>query len=962
MKFKRLLFFLLISMASNGHGQQYEAHRINYGVNEGLPSSECYEIIQDQKGYIWFGTDRGVVRYNGYEFKTFTTKEGLNSNVVFYLSEGPDGKIWFYDSENQLSYFFKDTIIQFKHNDILKKTIPKQCISIGISVDKDDNVFFSLGRSDNNKTIQRIDRNGKLSFYDSKSYDLIFIKPNINVSAAYFGYNTAPGLKKVNLLNGNKCIVEGFELKQEITEVVSSKSRFKFYEDQVYFSFYDQLFVINTKNEIEKIGEFKKGIIEIEADREGNVYIGLYNEGMFVLPKGDFNKRYKLISDCSVSGFCMDLNGGMWLSTQDRGIYHIPHKSITQHVLTRNTLVNNISGLQNNIFYSNYEGELFKLDNNEKMILPLNNTSYLRSFIPIDSTKFLTSLISTYKYIYDDEQGVLKLSKGAGLDWLVTDTLVYGISYGKLSLYDRNRLNLIDSTILSNIKLECLTSSFKKNELFFGTSEGLYSYDFKQFQKEFTNYPIYNSRISDMIMNKDVLYAATRGEGLIIHDKNKVPYSLSKKDGLISNELHKLALYRNRLYVLSKEGLSILENDSDELKIVNYSNKNGLLSNEVNDVFERNDTLWIATNKGITKFHLNMLSKNESEYPIYLKSFRVNNIERNKNQDFILDYSENDLEFSFEVVSFNSNGNIKYRYKLDGIDDIWKETVSRELRYPNLPPGSYKLMISYQKPDLTWSSPTTLFKIKIKVPFWEKLSFIILFLTLILLVIYLIILRLIYKAKSKVGIQKKMLDLERRALQAQMNPHFIFNALTSIQSLIAQNKNEHAEEFLVTFSRLVRTALNQSSQTYISVSDEVDMLNNYLKIESLRFESVFEWGIELSKNLNIDELCIPPMMIQPFVENAIEHGIRPLGKKGHISIKISEIKDGFLEIKIDDDGVGREISKKKEIIGRESKGINLVKDRLLLLNNTSKVQIFDKKDKNMANGTLVVLHVPFQRD
>ena len=99
----RFVFSVFCLLSSFGFCQKYEAHRINYGVNEGLPSSECYEIIQDQKGYIWFGTDRGVVRYNGYEFKTFTTKEGLNSNVVFYLSEGPDGKIWFYDSENQLS-------------------------------------------------------------------------------------------------------------------------------------------------------------------------------------------------------------------------------------------------------------------------------------------------------------------------------------------------------------------------------------------------------------------------------------------------------------------------------------------------------------------------------------------------------------------------------------------------------------------------------------------------------------------------------------------------------------------------------------------------------------------------------------------------------------------------------------------------------------------------------------------
>lgn len=953
----RFVFCVFCFLSSFGFCQKYEAHRINYGVNEGLPSSECYEIIQDQKGYIWFGTDRGVVRYNGYEFKTFTTKEGLNNNVVFYLTEGPDGKIWFYDIEKQLSYFYKDSIYQFKHNEILKRVIPKQSISVGISVDNDENIYFSLGESRKEKIIHKIDQDGNVIYYDSEPYDLIFRKLDESVMAAYFGYNMTPGAKSVKYINEEESLVKKFDFKNLFFTAIR---RFSPYKDKVYFSIFNQLFVID--DEIKKICEFDKGIIEIEVDRKENVYVGLYDEGMVVLPKGNPKNLYSLVSDCSVSGFCMDLNGGIWLSTQDQGIYYIPHKTISQHILTKNTLVNNISGIQNNIFYSNYAGELYKLDNGKSLNLPLNKTSYLRNIVPIDSTRFLTSLISRYKYVYDAKEEELKLSFGAGSDWVVTDTLIYGVSYGKLSWYDRNRLIAIDSTILSNLKLECMTRSFTKNELFFGTADGLYSYDFKEFQKEFRNDPIYNSRISDMIMNKDVLYAATRGEGLIIHFKNKAPYSLSKEDGLISNELHKLALFGNRLYVLSKEGLSILEDIEKGLKIVNYSNKNGLLSNEVNDVFERNDTLWIATNKGITNFHLNKNSENELEYPIYLKSFRINSIERNKNTALVLDYNENDLEFFFEVVSFNSNGNIKYRYRLDGIDDIWKETVSRELRYPNLPPGSYKFIISYQKPDLTWSSPTTLFKFKINVPFWEKLSFIIPFITLILLIIYALIQRFINKAKGKIDIQKKILDLERRALQAQMSPHFIFNALTSIQSLIAQNKNDHAEEFLVTFSRMVRASLNQSSQAFISLQEEIELLNNYMKIEALRFEEVFHSNIQLSSEIVLSDISIPPMIIQPFVENAIEHGIRPLGKKGHLSIEISEIEEGFLEIKIDDDGVGRKKSEKQQIKGRESKGISLVRDRLALLNKASKVQVIDKQDNNVSCGTLVVVHVPYQRD
>jgi len=946
------------------YGQQYEAYKINYGVNDGLPSSECYEIIQDSKGYIWFGTDRGVVKYNGYEFQTFTTKEGLNNNVVFYLAEGPDGKIWFYDIENQLSYYYKDSIYQFKHNRILKEKIPKQAKPIGIKVDQNEKIYFSIGLSENDNTIRSIEQNGKITYYDSESYNLIIEKPNQRITTAYFGFNKKKkgsnqnlSVRYVQYSNENKSVIKKFSFQEQF---YVSINRYKSFHDKVYFSYFNQLFVIDYHNEIKKICEFDKGIIEIDVDQHENVYIGLYDEGMMVLPKGNPEEVYALVSDCSVSGFYMDINGGMWLSTQDKGIYFIPHKSFSQHIPTKDVLVNNISGIGNDIIYSNYAGELYHLNTRKKLPLALKNTTYIRNIVPLDTSRFMTSLISTFKYVYDNISSKPVLTHGAGIDWLVTDSLIYGLSYGVLSSYDKYKLRAIDSVELSNLKLECLTGGFSDKELFIGTVEGLYSYDFTEFKKKYPSHFIYNARISDMIMNKGVLYSATRGEGLIIHAKGKAPYTLSKKNGLISNELHKIALFGNRLYVLSKEGLSILEYKLGELKIANYASNNGLLSNEVNDVYERNDTVWVATNKGITKFHISESYQSELDCPIYLRSLKIKNIERDKNQILALKYNENDLEFTFEAVSFNNHGNIKYRYKLVGIDDKWKETVSRELRYPNLPPGSYKFIISYQKPDLTWSSPTTLFNMKIKVPIWEQTWFIICVIVSGILFVFIIVSRFVYKANRKIQVQKTILDLERKALQAQMNPHFIFNALTSIQSLIAQKKNENAEEFLVTFSRLVRASLNHSSQTFISLEEELKLLKDYLKIEGLRFEQVFKWNIELSNPLSEEDIFIPPMLIQPFIENAIEHGIRPLGRPGELSIFISFLNNELLEVKIEDDGVGRSRAKEKQIKGRKSKGIRLVKDRLHILNKNADVLITDKDDKLEDCGTVVIIRVPYQ--
>jgi LytS/YehU family sensor histidine kinase len=221
----------------------------------------------------------------------------------------------------------------------------------------------------------------------------------------------------------------------------------------------------------------------------------------------------------------------------------------------------------------------------------------------------------------------------------------------------------------------------------------------------------------------------------------------------------------------------------------------------------------------------------------------------------------------------------------------------------------------------------------------------------------------IKKVKKETEIKQTIMDLERRAVQAQMNPHFIFNALTSIQSLIVQNKNDKAQQFLVTFSRLVRTALNHSSLTYVPLSQELELIKNYLKIENLRFTDLFEYEIIIEDSIRQDEIEIPPMVIQPFLENAIEHGLLKKETQGFLSLHIKQVNEFILECIIEDNGIGRMksgiVPKRK---GRESKGINLVKDRLLIINKNSKVEIIDLMDNGESLGTRVKLHIPYKRN
>lgn len=954
---KHLFALYMFFIASYVFSQQYETYNINYGVDQGLPSSECYQIIQDKKGYIWFGTDRGVVKYNGYEFVTYTTKEGLNNNVVFYIAQGPDNKIWFYDIENKLSYYENDSIYKFKFNKTLEKEIPKSCKPISINVDEQGTIYFNLFEfNPTSPPFKSITKDGIVKHYDHYEAELIFEKDKTIISS-HFGFTkTKHKIKssKVYYHNGNKDYINNIEFE---IGFYNSIPRCFLLNNNIYFSIYNHLYVLTENGEITKLHEFNKGIIEIKGDENGNLYIGLYDKGLWVFPKSDFKNAQQIISNCSVSAILIDKKKGIWLSTQEKGLLYLPYKSFSQHISTKNIFINNIEGFGDKIVYSDYSGNIFDLNKENKLKLGLPYPSYIKKLKFINEKILLASLISSHFYIYRDINQKPTLSNAAFNDILISDSSIYMVHKDILTEYSSDNYKLIKSSKFKDTSLNCISKGFD-NEILIGTNQGMLVYSKNKLSNHFIKFKQYNARISDIKLYKDILISSTRGDGLVIHKKNTKPYSITEKNKLISNEIHNLYIKDDRIYALSKKGFSLIKINNKKLSIKNYTNKNGLISNEVNDLYENNNNLWVATNKGINKLDLLDNYQNIGPIPIYLTSFNYS--EKLINKKAILNYNENKIEFSYEAISFINEGDIKYRYKLEGMDQNWIITKSRKLRYPNLPSGNFKFIISFQNSDNSWSTPVTLFEIEIKKPFWEKLWFIVILILSAISIIIIVIREYIKKINKKLNIKRTIIELERSALQAQMNPHFIFNSLTSIQSLITQKKNQSAEDFLIKFSRLVRKSLNQSSKKDISIKEEIEMINHYLEIESLRFDYDFKWLINIDKEISIEDVLIPPMIFQPFLENALEHGINQNTTEGLVKIEIKIINDQLLECKIIDNGIGIEKSKDIRFKKTESKGIKLVNDRLKIIDKHSKVIIEDLNKTSNESGTMVLIHLPYQ--
>jgi sensor histidine kinase YesM len=330
--------------------------------------------------------------------------------------------------------------------------------------------------------------------------------------------------------------------------------------------------------------------------------------------------------------------------------------------------------------------------------------------------------------------------------------------------------------------------------------------------------------------------------------------------------------------------------------------------------------------------------------------------------NYILGSEEDEIHIKYVCVDHKQGGRIKYRYRMTGVDDFWNTTMDRELTYRSIPYGKHKLYMSYQMSDGNWSTQIPVLHINRYPPFYMQIWFYFSLAGLITLSIYLLQRRSHQKKLRKKDMQLMIAELERQAYQSQMNPHFIFNAMNTIQSFISQAENRKAEMYLSKFSRLVRAALNHSELKFVSLEEEMEIISMYLEIEMMRFPEKFRYVIKTDDRLDPMEVKIPPMIIQPFVENSIVHGLLKKETAGFLKIKLDYFDHRFVMVTIEDNGVGRKKASAYKLSKYESKGIKITQARLLLLDAESKIEIIDLEEKGTARGTRVNLKIPIKND
>lgn len=409
----------------------------------------------------------------------------------------------------------------------------------------------------------------------------------------------------------------------------------------------------------------------------------------------------------------------------------------------------------------------------------------------------------------------------------------------------------------------------------------------------------------------------------------------------------------------TSEGLYFYDKNAD--KAFRFSHADGFPDNDFTHGFCQlpGNELALGIRNGILLANQAKILQPEFRNKLSLTAIRVNGRLREAPKGIIrLENNATDLYLYFSALTFSEDEKIRYRYRFED-DTTWNNIGnSPELHFSRLEHGSYNIIIQAGDNLSHWQGKTLKVALEVPPPFYKTFWFISLLGALTGLIVFGVTRYLFRQHQMKEQMRQQLRDARLAVLRNQMNPHFLFNTLNSINSYIIRHKTEDASNYLTMFSKLVRNILANSQQAKISLSKELETLKLYLELEGMRLNHVFDYSIRLEKMPDPEQVLIPPLILQPFVENAIWHGLRNKEKDGNIEIHIQNTAEQQLQIVIRDNGIGREAAERRQKSRRSHKsfGIAITRNHLHILNEKNEIRITDLyDDAGEATGTEVTI-------
>ncbi|HJT75311.1 MAG TPA: histidine kinase, partial [Chitinophaga sp.] len=893
-------------------------------VKDGLPGAVVYQALQDKNGFIWFATNQGVSRFDGRTFTNYFREDGLPDNEIIKLYLDRHNNIWFISLLGIPSVYHNGAITRFDHctgvTSICEDRLTDSIVLIAEQNrgNKGFRGYYSAGNTPGkwqftshfkpddwqllqNWPILRSSSTQKISFYFS-IYDAL----NYSISVK------DKGTEKQYLFKRYGYYHLPFSTNAFSTLTADKKGIVFHTPDSIYYCNAEKIYPVISLHRLGLMPFRNDDLNSLYCENDSTLWVCTRNLGLlcirnFLTPRFTVHSYF---TSSSCTAIIKDEENGYWVTTHGEGVFHLPDMSF--HTLSdmtaKNALCIRASG-NNTITAGFADGNIIRVNTANMSSRQLPNRTVRNNRIleiwPLANGGLLAG----------SDRSLQLLDQGMAKDLITTDvkaiyvqrdsTILLGTSRGMI----QTKLNGGAKRVLLFNRITCLTGF--DGQYYWGTMHGVYTRSNGVVHYLGRKYPALAGIIHHLDIAPDTALWISTQQGVAIL-KDSVLTFIKKEQGLPSNTCKHVSFDKNTAWVSTNKGITRIDyhwrKGGLAYTLSNITEDDGLATDEVNQTLPMGNYVWAATARGISYFPKSYVSHSTVRPLINISRIAAGNETLPVTDTIVLGPKKNKLQIELSGISYRSGKQIHYEYRLKELDNNWNNITNNTIEFPALPFGRFTFEVRAvdrwrEKSD----SPKSIIIIN-DPPFWKTNGFLLcvylLSFILTALGFYEVYRRVMRKREDEYYLKKRMHDLEVMALRAQMNPHFIFNCLTSIQYYLMQADVRNAHVYLHKFSILIRKILQHSTTSVISLKDELRILELYLELEELRLGRRMKYHVDVSDNIRQEDILIPAMIIQPYVENAVKHGIAPLeGRQGILNIKITR-SDNYIECIIEDNGPG----------------------------------------------------------
>jgi ligand-binding sensor domain-containing protein len=999
--------------AVRAEGQTY--HFKQYTANDGLPTNAVYGGIQDRDGFIWFYTEHGISRFDGQEFRNYTVKDGLPVNDVWHLAEDSQGRIWLNTFGTKLVAVEGDSVKAY-----YESTDPR-FRRFELIINEHDLVIYERG------TEQLLIPDGQGGIQQLPVPEILDSLPDyllLPCSRDTF-LQFHKSLSQITLV-ANNGFRESYLLDKQDA---ATWSRLNYDQQQSRTCWNKQLFIWPHQDSLLHYFSLQTGKLQHFNLKQvfgqtphllryqqlnGQLQIQT-NLGLFILDdqlNGVDTLRFQLTADSDIHRSFRDREGNYWVCTKDRGVFFLTARQ-------RNAKLFNIEGQYKiGITHIRKSGDGTIVAGTRKgALLRLNPKEEFQLLLP-ELKGSLNDSRNVNAIYFRDDRHLWVARQVLPLEYVELNgpqTNAQPVDYEQLPLEDHGIPHFFDTPARKRAlglsikdlawhapsqrlcvargthpyilhfegkerpqRLELLTSkrtyacTFSPDgKLWLGHIDGLATYTEEEgYQPVMAPAIIQGLYIQKLTYDPshETLWIGSDGGGVIALYKDTA-FTVKGTEGLSINDLH---LEDKALLVATNQGAQLIRINPDVISsqaAETYGIGEGLPSVETQAVASDSGAIYVGSAMGLAKISKQEAYFNYRHPQLYFSGIEVDEVPLPPDTSYTMEAVPYQLSFSFVGLSFKSLGGIRYFYQLKGVDEQVMQTSDRQVRYTNLSPGKYTFTVLAEDNNQQRSEIHTV-DITIHSNLWQQFMPLMIAIMAVAFILWLLYRWRLHRhrqqAEQENAINRQFAELELQALQAQMNPHFVFNSLSAIQYFIAANEKQRADNYLSKFAMLMRQFLESSKTRYLNLHQELHLIQLYIELEQMRFSNRFEAEVTVAPDINPYTTLIPTMLLQPFVENAINHGLFHKMAEGKLSLNIAKGKNQTLICTLEDNGVGRAAAKgiqQKAGKAYRSRAMQITNERLHALrviegyDVSIKVTDLENEDGSSA-GTRVRIVVP----